>query len=155
MANCEICGKSAALLQAVIEGVDIEVCGDCARFGTIRQKSVSSHAERYDGRAAGRQGFSRPSEPIPAIVGDYAQRIKRRREHLGLTQAELAKKLAERESVVSALESGTMEPSIVLAQKIERALSINLVEVDGSKEQAITIHQKSVGMTLGDLIKKR
>ncbi len=155
MVNCEICGKDTALLKAVIEGVEVEVCRDCARFGIIRQKPVSSRAERYDGRAAGRQGFQRPSEPILTIARDYAVRIKRRREHLGLTQAELAKKLAERESVISGLESGTMEPGIDLAQKIERALSIKLIEAEEQKGLSIAIQQRSAGMTLGDLIKRK
>ena len=96
-----------------------------------------------------------PTQEIPIIVEDYAQRIKNRRERLGLKQGELAKKLAEKESVISALESGSMEPSVALAEKIGRILSIRLIESEDRKGPSIVMHEKSEGLTLGDMIKKK
>lgn len=155
MANCEICGTDTTLVRAVIESVEVDVCKACARFGEARQTPASSRVERYEERAARQRARARPPEQIPTIVDDYALRIKRRRERLGITQEELAKTLAERESVVSALENGTREPDIDLAKKIERALSIKLIEACEQKEPAIAIHQTSAGMTLGDIIKRK
>ncbi len=155
MANCEICGTDTTLVRAVIESVEVDVCKACARFGEARQTPASSRVEHYEERAARQRARARPPEQIPTIVDDYALRIKRRRERLGITQEELAKKLAERESVVSALENGMMEPDIALAQKIERSLSIRIIEADEKKGPAVVLHSKSEGMTLGDLIKKK
>ena len=48
-----------------------------------------------------------------------------------------------------------MEPSIALAQKIERILSLKLIDTEDQKAPSVVMHEKSAGLTLGDMIKKR
>ena len=34
--NCDLCGKTAeSLAKAIIEGVNLDVCTDCAKFGKV------------------------------------------------------------------------------------------------------------------------
>jgi len=35
MPACEMCGKDSSLVKARIEGAELEVCNDCARYGQI------------------------------------------------------------------------------------------------------------------------
>lgn len=155
MANCDICGKTSELVITEIGGVEVEACSACSGFGKVKQKTrIEEKFEQHIMRRE-RRNAPRPTEVIPLIVEDFSQRIKKRRERLGLKQAELAKKLAEKESVISSLESGSMEPSVALAQKIERILSLKLIDTEEQKAPSVVMHEKSAGLTLGDMIKIR
>lgn len=155
MANCDVCGKSADLVIAEIGGIEVEVCSACSGFGKVKQKTrIEENFEQHIMKRE-RRNAPRPTQQIPIIVEDYSKRIKNRRERLGLKQGELAKKLAEKESVISSLESGSMEPSVALAQKIERILSLKLIDTEEQKAPSIVMHEKSEGITLGDMIKIR
>ncbi len=74
------------------------------------------------------------------VVPDFAMRVKRARERLGLTQRELAQKVKESERVIRRIEAGTLRPTVDLAKRLERVLGIKLLEpvvegeVEGKKE---------------------
>ena len=70
---------------------------------------------------------------------------------MGLKQKEFAKFLAERESLIHKMESGTYTPSIELARKLERQLGISLVEQKEVKTQKL--EKKASKFTIGDIIK--
>ena len=74
------------------------------------------------------------------------------RERSGLKQEELAKKLNEKESIISSIESGKFKPSINLAHKLEKFFNINLIEELGGEEFELSSSEGS-GMTIGDMIK--
>jgi ribosome-binding protein aMBF1 (putative translation factor) len=40
MALCEMCGKSASLVHADVEGVELNVCSICSKYGTIKKTST-------------------------------------------------------------------------------------------------------------------
>ncbi|HII72038.1 TPA: TIGR00270 family protein [Candidatus Woesearchaeota archaeon] len=159
-----MCGSEAELVKALIEGAEMTVCESCARFGKVLdapQRPVLSPG--IPGRARG-SSFS-PSRPSPmprrkeiiqVIVPDYAQKIRKARERLGLTQEEFSKKLQERESLMQKIESGQFQPSIATARKLEKILKVRLIDqVEDGNVPISSTKSDSEGMTLGDFIKDK
>lgn len=56
----------------------------------------------------------------------FGQKIKHRREELGYTQEELARKMQTSQSYVSRLESGTFKPSMPMIISVAIALNISI-----------------------------
>ncbi|MBI2135107.1 TIGR00270 family protein [Candidatus Woesearchaeota archaeon] len=145
---CDMCGSSGSMLKAEVEGAILTVCGKCSRFGTVLGP-VRQHEEE-------KKPLKRAEEPevMDLIVEDYAGRIKKKREELGLTQQEFAKRINEKESLVHKIESGNFHPDIILAKKLQKALGISLLEEYEEKHEKLG-HAKSEGFTLGHFIKIR
>ena len=115
--ECEVCGCLIVGKPrlALIEAVAMNVCSRCATLGKIieepaRREQPSLYEEMAE----------------LEIVEDYPALIRRARERIGLKQEELAKRLAERASVVQRLESGRLKPDERLLNKLERVLGIKL-----------------------------
>jgi putative transcriptional regulator len=58
-----------------------------------------------------------------------ANRLKERRAELGLTQAELAEKVAVTRKTVNTVENGVFTPSATLALKLALALNVPVEEL--------------------------
>ncbi len=149
--QCDLCGaKEENLFSAIVEGTELNVCRNCARYGKIVEKRVVSDEKNNNIRQI------KPRDPkkqtIDVIVPDFAEKIKKKREQLGIKQKDFAKKLSLKESLVHNLETGSFEPSIDIARKLERFLKIKLVEEYEDKKTE-TIKSASEEITLGDLIK--
>ncbi len=156
---CELCGKDVPRLhKVIIEGVVLNVCDECAKFGKeIKNGQVPKDVkyippeiirERIERK---RKRSSRDIDEEEILVEDYSERIRNARERLGLTQEKLAKMILEKRTVISKLERGEMRPDEKLIKKLEKALNIKLKEkVTGGyrKEQ-----KKVRGLTLGDMLK--
>ena len=170
MALCEMCGKEAGLVEADVEGVELNVCSGCLKFGTVKKKaenSVSSFSvsRSFIGRSSDSRSFyhksvgggeqNKKAEQEFKTVSNYSQLIKSAREKRGLKQEDFAKFLNEKESLVAKWESGLMKPSLDTAKRLERMLGIKLVEseVVGSFEQKV--NKNADEFTLGDFIKVR
>jgi len=148
--QCDLCGaETENIFRTIIEGTELNVCKNCAKYGKVIEKKVPVKEQPRKERA-------KPAEPekevIQVIVPDFAQRIKNKRESLGLKQEELAKKISEKESLIHNLETGTFEPSISLATKIEKFLKIKLIE-EYEEEHKKGSKTESDGFTIGDLVK--
>ena len=73
---------------------------------------------------------------------------------MGLKQEDLAKEIAEKESVIHWLETGRHEPSLELARKLEKFLGIRLIDEAEEGTGGGIISAESKGKyTLGDFIK--
>lgn len=149
MPSCDMCGQSGKLFRALIEGTEMRVCQNCSKFGKILANPVTFVKKKVIVEKP-----SRP-EPVEMIVEGYSELIKKRRGELGLTQEELAMKIAERESIIQKAEAGQTEPSISLARKLERFLGIKLVEQYEDKGGALSTKSKSAEFTIGDVVKIR
>jgi len=144
---CDMCGSEGKLYKTIIEDAHLKVCHECRKFGKVigivEQKQEDKVIE------------SAPQiEIMEIIVEDYAEKIRKKREDLGLKQEEFAKKISEKESLIQKIESGHLEPSIGLAKKISSFLKIKLTEEHQElhEKQAKT---KTNTFTIRDFIKKK
>jgi putative transcription factor len=158
---CEMCGKNVTFCKKVtIEGVHLEVCTECAKFGIEAKKSAGEPVERpksvISQRLEFRERRSRPRDIYEGsekeeLVEDFAKRIREARERRRMTQKELAMRINERATVLSKVESGSMRPDEKLIGKLQKELEIVLKEklapVVASKESAPRT------LTLADLVK--
>jgi len=146
MPSCEICGKrNDSLKRALVEGVIVDVCDNCGKFGkVIDAKKPSAENER---RIALKNKI-----PEEIIINNYHEIIKKARERKGMRQEELAKNISEKESIIHKIETGSMKPSIILAKKLEQFFNIKLIEIN-QEEKGIGLSFKNNEMTIGDLLK--
>lgn len=126
MADCEMCGKIISKpVKAFIEGITMNVCPQCAAYGK-RLEEPSNRNTNMTTRRAPRL-FEDP-DSNKYIVSNYGSIIKSAREKKGLKQEQVAKSLNEKESVIHKVESGHLEPSLKLANKLEKFFGITITE---------------------------
>ncbi|MBT4396909.1 TIGR00270 family protein [archaeon] len=157
MANCEMCGQEARVSEAIVEGSILKVCDKCSKFGeAIEIKRAPSRNVR-----AQRVSFENKKKPVfvnramESIVSGYGVKIRKARERMGMKQEQVAKAIAERESVVQKVESGNLEPTLKLAKKFEQFFSIKLVEKkteEVKEEDMKEFNLRDGGLTIGDLL---
>ena len=155
MSECEKCGKGPRpLTLCLIEGAQMYVCPDCVRYG----KPIAAPPKAAPTAMPVRPRINRPGKDAlenreMELADDLPTRIQRARERLGVSREELGRKINEKVSVITKLETGQMHPSDELVRKLERALNIKIldkvVHADGAKSAS------STGMTLGDYIVKK
>jgi len=158
---CELCGKNVTFTKKVtVEGVGLEVCSDCAKFGIEAKKEpkkeepaakpiITQRLEVRERRGKPRDIYE--SGMREEFVDDYAERIRNARSKKGMSQKDLAMKLNEKLTVLSKVEAGDMRPDDKLVSKLEKELGIKLkekpAEVLAGKEGP------KASLTLADLIK--
>ena len=176
MVQCEMCGAETAAPKTIkIEGAELEVCANCADFGTEVQTGAasSSGSTKYStggsASSSGSTGSSGPSagrsssrprrdmfDEMEEIVADYDDRIREGRESAGLSQSELADQLNEKASFIRKLERGESLPNDSIRRKLEKALDVDLVEGGaGGGEEEWSGGAGESGMTLGDVVKRK
>jgi putative transcription factor len=149
MGICEICGRVTELYDAIVEGAMVKVCSRCSKHGNV----VS--VQRPSIKKVEVESITKTFDYIEVIVDNYQELIKKGREKKGLNQEELAKAVAEKESIISQVEAGNMKPNFKLAKKLNVFLDIELLEnVESSKNDYKPIDFKSSCLTIGDLLKK-
>ena len=152
--NCDLCGKlEENLVKALIEGVELEVCQACGRFGKIispvKRPSPKEQHMQFLKRAEPKH-----EEKFQLLVENYPELIRKKRESTGISQKDFALKINEKESIVHKIETGSFEPQLSLAKKLERILGIKLIEEHEEKHEQMRV-KKEEGFTLGDFIKTR
>ena len=144
--GCDLCGKEGTLFNAIVEGSRLTVCEKCGSYGKILKKIMPAAA------IMPKKAVVEKKEIVEHVVHDFSSKIKKARATLGMTQEEFAKKIAEKESILHKMESGSFEPSIPLARKIGKLLKLKLVETVEEEPVKIT-KGKSTGLTIGDMLK--
>lgn len=155
--QCEMCGKESNLIRALIEGTELKVCPRCGKHGKIVGivKPDSPKEKKKLEKIEKRQVENViEKEILSFIVPDFANKIRAKREASGLSQKDFAKQINEKESVFQKIESGKVVPSIALARKLERLLSIKLIDAK-EEEKANFEKMKSSEFTIGDFITVR
>lgn len=175
MPQCEMCGNEVPSLKAVrIEGAEIDVCDDCAEFGTeVRTESTTQSTKYSTGSAGGSTGSSSTAgtssggssesqsrrrdmfDEMEEIAQDYDQRIRNARESAGLSQEELADQLNEKASLIRKLEHGDSLPSDSVQTKLERKLEITLAESVGTDDSEWEGSSSTGSYTLGDVVRRK
>lgn len=159
--QCEMCGADSKgpLKRVRIEGAELSVCGACARYGTELHGAAKSPAV-----PAGKSSGYVQSQVPPArrtrdlfdqlggdLVEDYADRIRTARLKLGLSQKDLALAMMEKELLIKKIEKGELIPEEAVRKKIEKELTIKLIE--DSSSESLDFHQSKMTTTMGDVIK--
>jgi len=173
MPQCEMCGAETASPNTVkIEGAEIQVCDDCAQFGTeVRSESSESTSTKYStGSDSGSDSDSSTAssssggssrrrrdmfDEMDEVVQDYDQRVRTARENSELTQKELADKLNEKVSLIRKIERGDVLPSDDVQKKLERKLDISLTEGASDDDTEWEGGSSTGSYTLGDVVKRK
>ena len=159
--RCEVCGRKihGTPIRAVIEGAKLTVCVECSKHGKIIREEQAEFGQRTPKKPLTPVPFVQKKKPAQAkvdttqeIVEGYDSKIRQAREKLGLSHEELGKKINEKASVLSKLETGKMTPNNLLVTKLEHTLKIKLLVP--IKQEKISDFPKSLPLetTLGDLI---
>ena len=151
---CEMCGKQEAVLKASIEGTVLAVCDGCSRYGKVVGKILVAAAMKKE------EMRQMPvEEEFEAVVANFGELIKQKREELGRKQEDgfmkledFAKKIAVKESALHKMETGTLKPSMEEAKRIGKLLGLKLVEKAEAVEDIVPQPKKDQ-LTLGDMIK--
>lgn len=157
--QCEMCGAEAkdSLKRIKIEGTELSVCNACAKYGTEVQGAPRTSAAQSV-RPSGFAGFGRPPvqrskdlfDRIGDLAEDYPDRIRDARMKLKMTQKDLALAMMERELLVKKIEKGELIPEDGVRKKIEKILSIRLL--DESSSEPTDLHHARMTTTMGDVI---
>jgi uncharacterized protein (TIGR00270 family) len=150
--QCDLCGKEAALVLAEIEGSRVRACPSCAAYGKVVGQVVAPPKRPLKGSAPGPLKASNThKETILMVRPDAGALIKAAREKRNLPQADLARLLNEKASVIHNVETGHGTLSLDLARKFERALRVRLVE-SYTEDGSATGAKDAEGLTIGDLL---
>jgi putative transcription factor len=157
--RCEVCGRKihGSPTRALIEGAKLTVCVECSKHGKIiyeEEPELSRETPRLTPTP-----FIPKKKPLTAnveitqeVIEGYDSKIRQAREKLGLSHEELGKRINEKASVLSKLETGKMTPNNKLVAKLEHALKIRLL-VPISKEKVTEVPKSpNRELTLGDLM---
>jgi putative transcription factor len=161
-----MCGKEVPRGRKVqIGGSTLEVCNECAKFreDAPAEQTMSEPVASGPAAVAAPQPLAFPSHQgrkkdalsrgEVELVEDYNRRIIDGRRKKDLTQEVLAKRINEKKSVISRLETGEMRPSDRLVKKLEKELDIKLKERMEFQAEPAKKKVGTGGVTLGDLIK--
>lgn len=154
---CDMCGKEEQMYRIEIEGSKLNVCKHCAKYGSIISQLKKEQKKQKKRKEVNDIREEEPNKQIIYMVmGDFAKKIRKAREMLGLNQEDFAKKLSEKESVIHKLETGDFKLSLKLARKLEKILGISLIESYEEKEDDFK-KERAEEFTIGDIIslKKR
>jgi putative transcription factor len=154
--QCELCGADIRGIPKLvqIEGAQLQVCIQCARYGT----EVTTPRKVQPGRRPA------PAAAVPSrrprrdvfdymegdVVDDYGTQIRKARMSKGWDQKTLALEIKEREILIKKIEKGDLIPEDEVRKKLEQALEISLVEKPSEEEGKKP--QGKVTTTFGDLI---
>jgi putative transcription factor len=159
--RCEVCGRKihGSPTRALIEGARLTVCIECSKHGKIIHEEEVEVRQRVPNKSltpvtfVQRKPMKAKVDTTQEIVEGYDSKIRQAREKLGLSHEELGKKINEKASVLSKLETGKMTPNNQLVTKLEHVLKIKLL-VPIKEEKILPGFPKSPNRetTLGDLI---
>lgn len=170
MVQCEMCGTETPSPTTIkVEGAELEVCDQCADFGTeVKTTDTSSTSTKYStssssSSSSSSSGSSTTSssrrrsdmfDRMDDLVQDYGERIRSARESRGLSQADLANQLNEKASLIRKLERGDTLPSDDVQRELEGFLDIDLTGggVDDTEWEADT---DASTRTLGDVVERK
>jgi putative transcription factor len=154
---CELCGKEVKSLLCVrIEGAEMQVCEECAKFGIApksysrKPRTVGTKMPQNNKKTVRRRPTRDIFDNLKIIVEDYGTIIKEAREKKGMKLEDLARKIGIKESTLHKIERNELEPEEKYVKRLERELNINLYE-EGEQEYGASSSEQE--FTLGDFVK--
>lgn len=98
---------------------------------------------------------SRDVEVEYEYVDDLGQVVRRERQKMGLSQAELANLVKTKETIIKKIEQGEFNPPLDLVKRLEKVLKTSLLQVVVEEKPAIKHPSQPSTYTLEDLLKKQ
>ena len=159
--ECEICGKPVPEhnpIRAKIEGSVMVVCKECSKLGTIQKappkpKFRKQEKGKKPNNTNKNRAYTRNDEPSEELIEDFEHEVRKAREAKGWSREDLGKKINERVSVITRIETGKMTPDIKLTKKLEKALNIKLLEKIDNVDLNQFINTQTGERTLGNIMK--
>lgn len=159
--ECEICGKSVPEnnpIRAKIEGSVMVVCKECSKLGKVQKaapkpKFVKQNKSNRKNTNTRKKSYSRNDEPSEELIEDFSNEIRNAREAKNWSREDLGKKINERVSVISRIETGKMTPDNKLTKKLEKALNITLLEKIDNIDLNQFVNTSTGERTLGNVVK--
>ncbi len=148
---CDMCGDEEDGYIVLIEGARMNVCAECAETGKILEEPSYEHEGDREQKFERRKRQSQ-FDITEELVDDYAERIVKARNRMGLQRAVVAEMTNEKESFLERIEKGKARPDTGLAKKLEKELGITLLEEVSAGEGHSAPKEKGGPVTLGDLI---
>ena len=158
--ECEICGKPVPEhnpIRAKIEGSVMVVCKECSKLGKIQKTPPKPKYLKQDKskrpKNTPNRNYSRNDEPSEELIEDFEFEVRKARESKNWSREDLGKKINERVSVITRIETGKMTPDVKLTKKLEKALNIKLLEKVNNVDLNQFIGNSSGERTLGNVMK--
>ena len=159
--ECEICGKPVPEnnpIRAKIEESVMVVCKECSKLGTVQKappkpKYVKQNKSNKKQKNTRNRSYSRNEEPTEELIEDFSYEVRKARESKDWSREDLGKKINERVSVITRIETGKMTPDTKLTKKLEKALNITLLEKIDNVDLNQFINSSSGERTLGNIMK--
>ena len=158
--ECEICGKPVPEnnpIKAKIEGSVMIVCKECAKLGKIQKtppKPKFAKQNKAKRPAKNRnKSYTKSEESTEELIEDFSIEIRKARESKNWSREDLSKKINERVSVISRIETGKMTPDNKLTKKLEKTLDIKLLEKIDNIDLNQFINSSSGERSLGNIMK--
>ena len=158
--ECEICGKPVPEnnpIRAKIEGSVMVVCKECSKLGTVQKAPPKpKYVKQNKGKKPAntrKRNYSRNDEPSEELIEDFSFEVRKAREAKDWSREDLGRKINERVSVITRIETGKMTPDTKLTKKLEKALNIKLLEKVDNVDLNQFINSSSGERTLGNVLK--
>ncbi|HUU74945.1 MAG TPA: multiprotein bridging factor aMBF1 [Methanoregulaceae archaeon] len=154
--QCELCGaKIRGQSRTVrIEGAELEVCAQCAKYGTEVQKPGKPQTRRATTQPSAKPPVRKKRDVFDFIEGeivdDYGRKIRKARMQRGWTQKDLAMEIKEKELLIKKIEKEDLIPEDDVRVKIEKILDIRLIDIPDEQEEGRRTGK--IVPTLGDVI---
>ncbi len=88
-------------------------------------------------------------------IDDLGQVVRRERERMGLSQAELANLVKTKETIIKKIEQGEFNPPLDLVKRLEKVLKTTLLQVVVEEKTSIKTKPLPETYMLEDLLKKQ
>lgn len=127
MTECEVCGAEikGTAKYVVIGDSKLRVCKACAHYGTVVVEDKNVRVGPLAHATANSRLYEQMDHDLEVEVEeDYGRKLKEAREKAGLKQAELAKQINEKQSLLRKIENDEITPSDDIKRKIERVLNL-------------------------------
>ncbi len=160
--ECEICGKTVPEnnpIRAKIEGSVMVVCKECSKLGKVQKAPPKPKFVKQNNKSnrknttTRKKSYSRNDEPSEELSEDFSNEIRNAREDKNWSREDLGKKINERVSVISRIETGKMTPDNKVTKKLEKALNITLLEKIDNIDLNQFVNTSTGERTLGNVVK--
>ena len=132
------------MYRAVVEDSQMTICNACSKYGHVTGKVRQVVEVKKKPKQA-------KEESVEVVVSNFGELLRKKREQDGMSQKEFARKIAEKESILHKMETGSLVPTMETARKLERMLSLKLVE-EITEEASGERKKDNQVMTLGDFV---